>query len=136
MVHMHPVSNNPAPQVGPSGRDSAAWLAAVVNGSLILVVPAILTAAAIFRSEALLPAPPTLQPSVAGASRVMLGLSPIAAIVVWRTYVRAHAYRLSHRGMWRGPVESALMAGGIATLIMLRATSSTWGSQPSYLVAA
>jgi hypothetical protein len=111
-------------------------MAAVVNGSLIVFVPAIMAAFAIYRSTDVRPIPPTALSSIVEVLPVALGLSPIALLVAWRTYVHARAYRLSHRTAWRGPVESASIAGGLAALMMLRATAETWATQPFYRVAA
>ena len=121
---------------GAAPRDRPALMAAVVNGSLIVFVPAIVAAFAIYRSTAVRPVPPTALSSIVAVLPVALGLSPIALLVAWRTYVHARAYRLSHRTAWRGPVESASIAGGLAALVMLRPTAETWARQPFYLVAA
>jgi hypothetical protein len=130
------MSHDSSTLVRPVQRDNPAWIAALVNGSLILLAPTIVAAAAIYGSDAVRPVPPTALSSIVGALPVALALSPIALLAAWRTYVHAHAYRLTHRHGWRGPLESALIAGSVAALLMLRAMAATWGRQPFHLVAA
>ena len=110
--------------------------AAALNGGLILLLPPIWAAYLIYTSTAVRPSPATLLSSAASAFPVMLGLAPVSLVVAWRTYVHARAFRLRTITVWRGPVESAAIGGGIALLLMVRATAVSWGQQPFYLIIA
>ena len=65
---------------------------------------------------------------------VLLILAPVSLAVAWRTYVHARAFRVKPTTVWRGPFESAGVGGGIALLIMTRATAATWGREPFHLI--
>lgn len=67
---------------------------------------------------------------------VAFGLAPVALLVAWRTYKHARAYRRSHFTVWRGPAESAAIAGALAFLVMAPATAATWAREPAHLVIA
>ena len=110
--------------------------AAVFNGALICLGQTVWVAYVICTSTAVRPSPPTLLSSALAALPALLALAPISLLVGWRTYVHARAFRLKQGSPWRGPFESAAIAGGIALLIMVRATALTWMSQPFYLVIA
>lgn len=111
-------------------------MAALANGSITLLAPTLLAAIAVYRSETVRPVPPTALSSTLDALPVAAGALPIAVLVAWRTYVHAHAYRFANGSVWRGPSESAAIAGGLAAVIMLNATARTWRREPFHLVAA
>jgi hypothetical protein len=86
--------------------------------------------------DAVRPYEPTLVSSTLRALPVLFGAAPIAVVVGWRTYVHARSYRQRPRTVWHGPAESAAIGGGIALLILVRATAATWAREPSHLVLA
>lgn len=112
------------------------WQAAALNGVLTLVVPAAFAAWLDYTSEAVRPTPPTPLSSAIRALPVLLGLAPVALLIFWRTYVHARAYRVTRSALWRGPAESAGLAGGIALIVMVSGTMATWSRQPAVLVAS
>jgi hypothetical protein len=111
-------------------------MAAAVNGALIVLVPTVVAASAIYTSTAVRPSPPTLISSVVAALPVTLGCSPVSLLVAWRTYVHAGAYRLNRLTAWHGPAESAAIGGAIALMLMVPATAATWAREPVHLVIA
>lgn len=114
----------------PEGR------AATVNAALVLLAPVAFLAYADYTMDAVRPYTPTLLTSFARAVPGLLGAAPIAALVAWRTYAHARAYRQNPRTVWRGPVESAAVGAAIALVILVRATAGTWAREPAHLVAA
>lgn len=108
--------------------------AAAMNGALILVVPAAWAAYLDYTWDAVRPFPATVVSSAVRALPVMLALTPVSLLVVWRTYVHARAYRIKPLSVWRGPCEAAAIAGGLALLVMVPATAATWSREPSLLV--
>jgi hypothetical protein len=110
------------------------FLAAVLNGALVLIVPTMWTAYLVYRSDVVRPSPPTLLSSAVSAAPLTMGLVPVSLLVGWRTYVHASAYRLNQGTVWRGPLESAAIGGGIALLLMVLATAGTWAREPFPLV--
>jgi hypothetical protein len=114
-------------------RDPAVQ-AAAVNGALILLVPAMAATYGDYTSDAVRPFPPSVLSSALRALPVILAFTPIAMLVVWRSYVHARAYRIRPRSVWRGPCEAAAIAGGLALLVMLFATAGTWRREPPVLV--
>jgi hypothetical protein len=110
-------------------RDPAVQ-AAVVNGALILLVPAILATYGDYTSDAVRPFPPSVLSSALRVLPVILPLTAIAMLVVWRSYAHARAYRIRPLSAWRGPCEAAAIAGGLALLVMLVATAGTWRREP------
>lgn len=110
-------------------------LAAIVNAGVTLTAPAALAAYADYTWDAVRPFAPTLVSSAARAVPVLLAFIPVSLLVAWRTYVHARAYRRNPRTIWRGPLESAAIGGGIALVIMVGATAGTWAREPPHLVA-
>lgn len=110
------------------------FVAAVVNGLLFVFVPTIATARGIYTSTAVRPVPPTPVSSIRDALPIALWLAPLGLLVAWRTYIHARAYRRNRFTAWRGPAESALIAGTIALVIMALATARTWTTHPPHLV--
>lgn len=110
--------------------------AAVLNGALILLVPTALAAYRDYTWEVARPFQPTLFSSVVRTLPILLGLAPVTLLVMWRSYVHAHAYRVEPLTVWRGPVESAGIAGGLALLVMFSGTAGTWSREPFLLVVA
>lgn len=122
-------------------RNAEGWCqpefqAAAVNAALILIVPGVWSAYLDYTWDAVRPLPPTVLSSAIKALPIVAALMPIALLVAWRSHFHARAYRLNPRTVWRGPVESAGIAGGIALSVMLMATAQTWSRQPAHLVAA
>ena len=115
-------------------RRQPEFRAAVLNGLLMLVIPVLLSAYLNYRSTAVRPVPVTVLSSVRGALPVLLVFAPVSLVVFWRTYVHARAFRLEPATVWRGPVESRALGGGIALPIMLRATAGTWAREPFPMV--
>jgi hypothetical protein len=111
-----------------------AFRAAVLNGGLILLVPSLWAAYLNYTWTAVRPFPPTVISSAVSAVPVLFVLAPVSLVVAWRTYVHARAFCVKPTTVWRGPVESAALGGGIALLIMIRATAATWGREPFHLV--
>lgn len=112
------------------------WQAAALNGVLVLLVPTVWSAYLDYTWEGGRPKPSTLVSSAIGSLPVLLGFVPVALLVLWRTYVHARAYRLTRSGLWRGPAESAGIAGGIALTVMILQTTATWSREPFLLVLA
>jgi hypothetical protein len=112
------------------------WQAAALNGVLTVIVPAAFAAYLDYTSDAVRPIQPTPLSSAARALPVLLGLVPVALLIVWRTYVHAREYRLTRSALWRGPAESAGIAGGIALIVMVSGTMATWSRQPAVLVVS
>jgi hypothetical protein len=121
--------------IGPKWRKPE-FHAAVLNGALILLVPPALAAYGDYTWEVARPLQPTLFSSVARTLPILLGLAPLALLVMWRSYVHAHAYRVNPLTVWRGPVESAAIAGGLALFVMVSGTAGTWSREPFLLVVA
>ena len=111
-------------------------MAAVLNGSLIVCVPIFMSGVAMYTSTAVRPIPQTLPSYILEALPVMLALAPVALLVGWRTYIHARAYRRNRLTLWRGPAESAAIAGAIALLVMARLTTATFARKPLHLVLA
>lgn len=103
---------------------------AALNGALILLAPAVGAAYGDYTWTAVRPSPPTVLSSAVSALPVLLGLVPVSLLVAWRTYVHACAYRRKPTTAWRGPVESAVLGGGIALMLLVPATALSWGRQP------
>ena len=101
-----------------------------------MVGPAAWAAYVDYTLDAVRPFQPTLFSSTVSALPILLGLAPVSLLVVWRSYVHACAYRVKPITVWRGPFESAAIAGGLALLVMVTATAGTWRREPSYLVIA
>ena len=112
------------------------WQAAALNGVLTLLVPAAFSAYLDYTSEAVRPTSPTPLSPALRALPVLVGLAPVALLIFWRTYVHARAYRVTRSGLWRGPAESAGIAGGIALIVMVSATRATWSRQPAFRVVS
>ena len=112
------------------------WQAAALNSVLTVIVPAAFAAYLDYTSEAVRPTPPTPLSSAIGALPMLLGLAPVALLIFWRTYVHACEYRVTPFALWRGPAESAAIAGGIALIVMVSATMATWSRQPAFRVVA
>ena len=127
----HPTARGVAPW-----RSQPEFIAAALNGSLILFGPMIVAAIAIYTSTAVRPSPPTVLSSMIEALPMALGLIPAALLVGWRTYIHALAYRRNRLTVWRGPAESAAIAGVIAFLVMAGATAAAWAREPPTLVIA
>jgi hypothetical protein len=108
--------------------------AAVLNGALVLAVPAVWAAYADYTWDAVRPFQPTVFSSAVRALPVVLALTPVSLLVVWRSYVHARAYRIRPLSIWRGPCEAAAIAGGSALLVMVSATAGTWSREPFLLV--
>ena len=108
--------------------------AAVLNGALVLLGPAVWAAYTDYMWDAVRPSEPTPFSAAIRALPVMLALSPFSMLVIWRSYVHARAYRIRPSSVWRGPCEAAAIAGGLALLVMLAATAWTWSSEPSVLI--
>ncbi len=130
-----PVPRNPAQRTTRRWRQPE-HQAAALNGALILIVPAVWLAYGDYTWEGGRPTPPTVLSSAVRALPVLLWLAPVSLLVAWRTYVHACAYRLKPITVLRGPVESAAISGGIALMLMVRATALSWSRQPFYLVIA
>lgn len=130
------MSQHPTTRGVASGQREPAFMAAVLNGSLILFVPIMVSALAMYTSSAVRPSPPTLLSSIIEALPMVLALAPVALVVGWRTYIHARAYRRNRLTLWRGPAESAAIAGAIALMVMARATTATWAREPLHLVIA
>ena len=113
--------------------------AAIVNAALIVLVPFAFLTYADYISDAVRPVPRTLPMAAGYAVRTLITvlpiLLPLSFFVGWRTYVHARAYRERRASVWRGPLESAAVAGGIALLVMLRMTMPVWTSRPPLLLA-
>ena len=110
------------------------FTAAVLNGGLVLLLPAIWAGYLDYTWTAVRPSPPTLLSSAVSALPVLVILAPVSLAVACRTFVHARAFRVKPTTVWRGPVESAAVGGGIALLIMIPATALTWGREPFHLV--
>jgi len=108
--------------------------AAVLNGALVLVGPAVWAAYTDYTWDAVRPFQPTVFSSAIRALPVMLAFTPVSLLVVWRSYVHARAYRIRPLSVWRGPCEAAAIAGGLALLAMIWATAGTWSREPSLLI--
>jgi hypothetical protein len=114
----------------------AAWRAAIVNGLLIVLVPATWLAYADYTSDAVRPVRPTLLSSASYAWPVVAGGLPVALLVGWRSLVHARGYLAKTRSGWGGVVESAAVAAAYALFTMVRMTAATWTRQSAPLVAA
>ena len=108
--------------------------AAALNAALILIVPGVWSAYLDYTWDAVRPSAPTIITSAIKALPIVALLLPISLLVAWRSHFHARAYRINRRTVWRGPLESAAIAGGLALLVMLRATAHTWSRQPADLV--
>jgi hypothetical protein len=108
--------------------------AALLNGALVLIGPAVWATYADYTWDAVRPLQPTMFSSAVGALPVLLAFTPVSLLVVWRSYVHAVAYRTRPLSVWRGPCEAAAIAGGLALLVILSATAATWTREPSVLV--
>jgi hypothetical protein len=108
--------------------------AAVLNGALVLIVPAVWAAYTDYTWDAVRPFQPTVFSSAVRALPVVLAFTPVSLLVVWRSYVHARAYRIRPLSVWRGPCEAAAIAGGLALLVMVSATAWTWSREPSLLI--
>ena len=99
------------------------WRAAIVNGALFVLVPvAWLTYSDYTDADVFRPVARTLPASVAYAVRNLLILFPISLFVGWRTYHHTRAYCQRRSSVWRGPLESAAVAGALSLLFLLAAT--------------
>ena len=110
-------------------RLSPELTAALVNGTIVLVMPLAL-AAAIAVAAAMGPGSASVDGSTLGRTLIvrLLGVvallssaSPFAVIAAWRTWVHAGSYRLRQRGGWRGVAEAGAV-GFLVALFILR-----WG---------
>ena len=115
-------------------RRQPEFKAAVLNGQLFLLLPFSWAVYLNYTSTAVRPVPATVLSSAVGALPVLFVFAPVSLLVFWRTYVHARAFRLEPATVWRGPVESMALGGGIALLIMLRATAGTWAREPFDMV--
>ncbi len=115
-------------------RRQPEFRAAVLNGLLILLLPFFSAVYLNYTSTAVRPVPATVLSSALRALPVLFVFAPVSVLVFWRTYVNARAFRLAPATVWRGPVESAALGGGIALLIMVQATAGVWGRRPFYMV--
>ncbi len=127
------MDQHPTPQDLGASRRQPEFKAAVFNGGLILLVPVIWSVYLVYTDTAVHPSPPTLLSSAVAVLPALFFLAPVAILVAWRTYVHARAYRLTST-LWRGPVESTAIGGGIALMIMIPATAGAWAREPFYLV--
>ena len=100
----------------------------------MLLVPAFWAGYLNYTSTAVRPVPATVLSSAVSALPVLFVFAPVSMLVFWRTYVHARAFRLVPSTVWRGPIESAALGGGIALLIMLPATAGTWAREPFHMV--
>jgi MFS family permease len=130
LVTVHLPTNHAPPWRQPE------WRAAALNGALMLIVPMAWLAYGDYTWEVGRPSPPTMLSSTLRSIPVALGFAPVALLVVWRTYVHSRAYRLARSRVWRGPAESAGIAGGMALVVMAGATTAAWAREPASLVLA
>lgn len=110
--------------------------AAVLNGALILIAPAVFAAYLDYTWDAVRPVQPTVFSSAVRALPALLAFAPVSLLVAWRSYVHARAYRMNPLTVWHGPCEAAGIAGGLALLVMLSGTAGTWSREPSLLIIA
>ena len=110
--------------------------AAALNAAIILIGPGVWSAYLDYTWDAVRPSAPTLFSSAIKALPIVALLLPISLLVAWRSHFHARAYRMNRSSVWRGRFESAAIAGGLALLVMLRATALTWSRQPAHLVVA
>ncbi len=100
----------------------------------MLLLPAFWAGYLNYTSTAVRPVPATVLSSAIRALPVLFVFAPVSLVVFWRTYVHARAYVRHPATVWRGPVESMALGGGIALLIMLWATAGTWAREPFHMV--
>jgi len=110
--------------------------AALVNGALIVLVPAAFVVYSDYTSEAVRPYDPTMARSLLMAAPALMGAVPVAVLVAWRSYVHALAFVERRGTVWQGPLESAAIAGGLVLLQMVAMTLPTWAREPAPRVAA
>lgn len=134
---LHQLTGGASPRLASGLRwRSPEVLAAALNGSLFVLVPSLFAAYADYTLDAVRPYQPTVWSSALRALPIAMVLLPVSVVVAWRTFVNARRYRRDPFTVWRGPVESAALAGVIALTILVRATAATWAREPSYLVLA
>jgi len=76
--------------------------AAILNGALIMLAPAILVANTMYTATVVRPSPPTLLSSAAGGVVVMLAFAPVALLVGYRGTLSSRPR--VHRGLCRPDV--------------------------------
>lgn len=110
--------------------------AALVNGALIALVPTAFMVYADYAWEGARPYVPTIGRSMLRGVPVLMACVPVAMLVAWRSYAHALAYVQRRSAIWRGPLESAAVAGGLALAQMIVMTLATWAREPASRVAA
>ena len=110
--------------------------AALVNGTLMMLLPAAFVVYNDYTAETVRPYAPSIARAVIRAVPVLIVCAPVAILVAWRSYVHALAYVQRRGAIWRGPLESAAIAGGLALAQMIVMTLATWAREPAPRVAA
>ena len=115
-------------------RREPEFQAAVVNGVLILLLVPVAAFYSYSTSDAVSPVGVAFRSALAITALGLLLVAPVAFVAALRTYVHARSYRINPATVWRGPGESAAIFGGIALLLMVRATAANWSLFPFYQV--
>ena len=110
-------------------------VAALVNGALILALPALWVTYAFLTSSVVTPS--RLREAIAAAfitGGLMLALVPVALVVIWRTWAHGKRYMAQRGSGWLGILEGGALGGGIALLVLIPATVMQPAQAPPYLI--